>query len=106
MDRSREERPARSSHKRSAQRPAQRQPPSTRRRMHASMIPSQSFLWFYLYSDGDYQAGTHSPYVLRLSCSVSRLSQTNLKSAESAQENRIHREDRTRPTRKGDRQPV
>ena len=38
--------------------------------MCASMISSQSFLWLYLYSDGDYQAGTHSPYVLRLSCSV------------------------------------
>ncbi len=45
------------------------QPTSTRmRRMRASMISSPSFLWLYLYSDGDYQA--HSPYVLRLSCSV------------------------------------
>jgi hypothetical protein len=38
--------------------------------MRASMISSQSFLWLYLFSDGDYQAGTHSPYVLRLSRSV------------------------------------
>lgn len=35
--------------------------------MCASMISSQSFLCLYLYSDGDYQAGTHSPQVLRLS---------------------------------------
>ena len=38
--------------------------------MRATMISSPSFLCLYLYSDGDYQAGTHSPYVLRLSCSV------------------------------------
>src|SRR5271157_4107730 len=46
------------------------------------------------------------PIFTHCASSVLFLSQTNPKSAESAQDNRIHSQDRARPTGEGDRQRV